>query len=1206
MHVKSLVKGCLGLLSVFVAIRVNATNVYKADNADALELTSSWTGGAVPGENDVAVFDGLSETNFWVGAPITWGGVLFTNMDAVVRGTVKIALSPGAAENASLTLGAEGMKCSTTNVSLVLGVPISLSAPQVWALNQQKQLVLRNVIADNGNGLTINGNKGSGLVAFWSTNAVSGTLSIEDVKQVYVYADRDVARSFRAVGSSGSPLVDVVFATTAGLRDLFPSGSFTVTNGVCHVDNAAIHFDAGDDVVFLGADTDTRLDVIRGSIVQNGGALVGSSVRVQYGPDNGQYQMNSGSLSLDRALLVGTFASGTRTALFTQNGGMFTTPLLHLGCYSPSHETVARYEMNDGELFVKRTVAGAKSGLYLSTANENLIQVAFGRNSSGFFTMTGGVVEADGIGFGSDTSALNQAATNAYSVFKLSGGTFLLGDGGFRVRKSFNNGIPNAGYAVKLGGGTLRAREGWVAQTDILLDKRSDGIVVDTEDGDGVGHDVAWSGLVYGGGGLEKTGQGRLVLAASVATGPVTVREGELILGETATYRWTADSLTLDDGAAVTAWNDVCYGVPAVQGTYAAPSLKKNVVNGHSVVRFNGASKTTLTVSAADSPVAGCSSFTVAFVMRADTVGYTTGTQLLWYRHTGIFDCEVGGIQNDWGISYTAKAQISAGAGYQASSKEQMIYSDAAYSLADGQPHVVIFSLDGTNLSLNVDGRVATAVAIGSAPAARGAYPFNLGCVNYAADRYFTGDLAEFRIYRDLALDENAQNRLGAELAARYGATNTLFTVSPAGGVPVSDAALSAYSNIVWSAETLVGESGSRVEAWTATDGAHVIDRSEVSKDLDGSYADAQATTTAPTLMRCGMGLKPVVRFNAAETNVLAVRAADNPFGGNTNFSLALVFQTTTPGYTVDRNWYRNTGLLDMECAWSVNDWGLSFSTNGQICAGIGNPDQTLHSLPYDLNDGAPHVVVAVWDVANSNLVVMVDGLPTTYQMSEHLNPRLSRRVLVGSVNIADGRYFTGDLAEMQFYPECALSSDDRAELTRRLASKYGVTLIPKLARLAWTDGSLTASRYRIENGAVLALPSPSTLRNGSAVSGDGSVNGSLLVAAGGVVDGREGALAVETLCLEDGAELKFANDVNGLNALSVGDLSISGTVNVSIDNGRTLSGRNVLATFDFCDIAADTEWQIEGTSGAVRIRADQTQKTLVLIVTSGTLISVR
>jgi hypothetical protein len=134
MHVRSLVKGCLGLLSVFAAVRVDAMYIYKADNADALELTTSWTGGVAPGENDVAVFDGLSETNFWVGAPITWGGVLFTNMDAVVTGTTTIAPSPGAADNASLTLGAEGMRCSTPNVSLVLDVPVSLSAPQVWAL----------------------------------------------------------------------------------------------------------------------------------------------------------------------------------------------------------------------------------------------------------------------------------------------------------------------------------------------------------------------------------------------------------------------------------------------------------------------------------------------------------------------------------------------------------------------------------------------------------------------------------------------------------------------------------------------------------------------------------------------------------------------------------------------------------------------------------------------------------------------------------------------------------------------------------------------------------------------------------------------------------------------------------------------------------------------------------------------------------------
>lgn len=100
----------------------------KADNADALNLTSSWVQGKVPGTNDVATWDATltAGKTYIMGADLSWRGLAFV---ADPNGNVTFNVGN------TLTLGADGIN-STPNRTITLNNAITLASDQSWSMGQ--------------------------------------------------------------------------------------------------------------------------------------------------------------------------------------------------------------------------------------------------------------------------------------------------------------------------------------------------------------------------------------------------------------------------------------------------------------------------------------------------------------------------------------------------------------------------------------------------------------------------------------------------------------------------------------------------------------------------------------------------------------------------------------------------------------------------------------------------------------------------------------------------------------------------------------------------------------------------------------------------------------------------------------------------------------------------------------------------------------
>src|SRR5262245_16984536 len=97
----------------------------KADNADNLNLGTSWVGVIAPGAADVGVWNStiVSGPNATVlGADATWGGIRIANpIDLVTIGAGN-----------TLTNGASGIDMSAATTNMTIGAGLSLGGAQTW------------------------------------------------------------------------------------------------------------------------------------------------------------------------------------------------------------------------------------------------------------------------------------------------------------------------------------------------------------------------------------------------------------------------------------------------------------------------------------------------------------------------------------------------------------------------------------------------------------------------------------------------------------------------------------------------------------------------------------------------------------------------------------------------------------------------------------------------------------------------------------------------------------------------------------------------------------------------------------------------------------------------------------------------------------------------------------------------------------------
>ena len=209
-------------------------------------------------------------------------------------------------------------------------------------------------------------------------------------------------------------------------------------------------------------------------------------------------------------------------------------------------------------------------------------------------------------------------------------------------------------------------------------------------------------------------------------------------------------------------WTDVIAGISAAQPvTGNQPELVTNGINGHNAVQFSSSASQYLTVAAANSPMSGAGSFTLAVVFKTTTPGNSSSS---FFLNTGLLGAEQPNIVDDWAFCLNG-SQLGAGLG-SAANQCSADFSVYGGSVTDGNPHIGMYVRSGDTVSLYVDG-VLVASQNRLCTDARLDSPFLIGAMT-PSSYYFNGEMAEIQIY-NRALTAAEITGVNETLAATYG-----------------------------------------------------------------------------------------------------------------------------------------------------------------------------------------------------------------------------------------------------------------------------------------------------------------------------------------------------------------------------------------------------------------------------------------------------
>ncbi len=197
-------------------------------------------------------------------------------------------------------------------------------------------------------------------------------------------------------------------------------------------------------------------------------------------------------------------------------------------------------------------------------------------------------------------------------------------------------------------------------------------------------------------------------------------------------------------------------------------------------------------------------------------------------------------------------------------------------------------------------------------------------------------------------------------------------------------------------------------------------------------FTAAQATVgQRPTYATAAVNGLPVVHFNSASSQNLTF---NRPI--QDNFTLFCVFRSTQ-GLNPGTQFYQGAGLVNGEVSGTSNDFGTCLFANGQVCAGIGNPDTSINSLP-NYNDGKPHLLSWKRSLTTGKVELYLDGALAGY-FTGNLNSLTGPAKLALGAQQTLNNYLTGDLGEVKIYSS-ALSDADRMAQESGLMTKWGIT----------------------------------------------------------------------------------------------------------------------------------------------------------------------
>ena len=535
---------------------VHAATIQKADNATALNLAGSWSGGVVPGAGDIASWDSTvtSANTASLGANTSYSGIIISDPSGAV--TVNGAFG--------FTLGAAGIDMSAATQNLTLGMTgstgvaaFTIGASQTWHIASARTLsIVPNHTVGNDRTLDITGlgqvtNSGwlqvgstSGSVASngivnhtggtWSSSAAATVLFIGHAGTAALNANTGTYNlSGGTVALSGSQEIRL------GNQSANAEGVMNVTSGSITSSTATTVLKAG------------YVNGSKGAYIQSGGVVtlgrmeVASSIAASLGSGTtGTASVSAGSLSLT-TLAIGTLNNGSFT--LSGSGILNLSGAATVGSAATSSGTL---NLNGGTLNLATTSAAiTKSATGVVNAAGGKISNQAGANVS---LNTAMVLGTDGLTIAPSVQNSNRWVTLSGNLTG-TGGLTLNATGTNTVVLSGSNSFSGAidlqsGY---LGNSSVNAIPTGVAATVNGSWRLDNDVVLSTLDGSGnffrgngsslltVGHGDASSSFAGNINtnatqiiSLTKIGAGTLTLTANNSTyiGNTTVKAGTLKL----------------------------------------------------------------------------------------------------------------------------------------------------------------------------------------------------------------------------------------------------------------------------------------------------------------------------------------------------------------------------------------------------------------------------------------------------------------------------------------------------------------------------------------------------------------------------------------------------------------------------------------------------------------------------------------------------
>ncbi len=623
-------------LGLAIASHAAEPIINKANNADNLNLTSSWSGGTAPASGDVASWDATvtADNTTLLGADTSWAGL------RVADPAGPVTISAGN----NLTLGSAGINMGTATQNLTLANTLSLGAAQIWNVNSGRTLSTTGAITGTpvtlvktGLGAASLGSSGNTFAAAMTVS--QGTLAINHALALGAATNTVTLGDSNSGANPAELKMDSGIAATANLASISNSNfgspqQITINGGSALGANAA----AVNTTLNLNGTVPVTLKATQT------GTTHSTAQDVNWRIDGNGIPAGTTALILD----------GTAKALRT----------------SQLSNTSAANNFT-GDVLIKGTVTTQNRTYVAQTAvNQNL----------GF--LNNDVTVGDGIAAtswtlvwgGETTGALNgpgNITLNNQNALNSTGLTI-----GNNNRNGSHSGIISGGWGVaKVGTGTqelsgANTYTGTTTLTNGILKLRranaatwnNSNVAISTDtlntptlqlSASAAADSWTFSKQITGGSTtakIEKVGPGTVILSPAAsstyvgsASGALTVTEGKLVLGSagfgTAPVVSVASGATfggtVSSGAVTAAAGGIVQGGNNGTGTLTTPSLT-----------FNGAGTVTGAISASTTPLVVSGALTTSGGANSISVALAGGVPANGTYHLLQFGSYAGGIGN--------------------------------------------------------------------------------------------------------------------------------------------------------------------------------------------------------------------------------------------------------------------------------------------------------------------------------------------------------------------------------------------------------------------------------------------------------------------------------------------------------------------------------------------------------------------------------